>query len=60
MERVGEYLVEYVKGTAWNENKNSMYRKGYKVEGEKNGRYLHSLNHNFKVNEIIEKFGTSL
>ena len=22
-------------------NKNSMYGKGYKVEGEKNGRYLH-------------------
>ena len=40
-------------------NKNSMYGKGYKVEGEKNGRYLHSLNHSFKVNEIIEAYKTS-
>jgi hypothetical protein len=27
MEKPEEYFVEYVKGTAWNENKNSMYRQ---------------------------------
>jgi len=36
--------------------KNGMFNNGYKLKAEKNGRYLHNLNHEFDEFDIIEAY----
>lgn len=39
--------------------KNGMYNNGQKLVGEKNGRFLHQLNHEFNEHDIIEAYKSS-
>lgn len=36
--------------------KNPMFKNGHKISGEKNGRYLHNLKHEFETKEIIDAY----